>query len=284
MKIYTTFNMTVTRDLDEYLKNEPLQALNRKTHIVNHFLNIIETQSNKAITARMPALPQHLATYAGNTLLLNHDYGADLNLLIEKQELSVVDDPAIQQGIRDMRGDYLSIFGKYLAFFKNYTNSINDQNSTYGSEFVSHAIAIQKIDASTQQMPKISSFDKTGAAERVDALRKIKGINPPLFFYNEETIRSIKVIHKTAQTFGPNIEKIGWPKKLIENAKNPKPITDANGKVISQSPPAYFVNAKGVKTTSQADAARLYVNIPTLQDIYRQEIIKQPEWLNSSRE
>jgi hypothetical protein len=277
MKIYTTFNMNVTRELNDYLANEPLQALNRKTHIINHFLNIIEAQSNQAITSRMPALPKHLATYTGNTLLLNHDYGADLNLLIENQELNVVSDPVVQQGIRDMRSSYLTIFGNYLQFFKLYTSSLEQPDPTYGSAFVRHAIEIQKVmSAATPTIDQNAPLD-----QRATTLRQIQLINPPLFFYDDETIRSLKVIPKTASTFGPNIQKVGWPAKVVQDAQNPKPIVDKNGIVISQLPPAYFVDAQGNRVTNVASAARLYVNIPTLQHMFTQQILQQPTWLNS---
>ncbi|MBI2775442.1 hypothetical protein HYX58_05535 [Candidatus Dependentiae bacterium] len=284
MKIYTTFNMTVTRDLQEYLKNEPIQALNRKTHIINHFLNIIETQSNQAIRARMPALPQHLATYAGNTVLLNHDYGADLNLLIEKQELNVINDPVIQQGIRDMRSSYLDIFGKYLAFFKSYTSSLDKESATYGTEFVGHAITIQKImDEKTPKVPQPGTWDAAAVKQRTETLRELKHINPPMFFYNDETIRSIKVIHQTAKTFGPEIQKVGWPRKLVQDAIDPTPIKDKNRQTTRLVPPAYFLDASGNVTTNEKSAVRLYVNIPTLQDMYTQEVLVQPEWMNTQR-
>ncbi|OQA35258.1 MAG: hypothetical protein BWY54_00667 [Candidatus Dependentiae bacterium ADurb.Bin331] len=277
MKIYTTFNMNVTRDLKEYLTNEPTQALNRKTHIINHFLNIIEAQSNQAITSRMPALPKHLATYTGNTLLLNHDYGADLNLLIENQELNVVSDPVVQQGIRDMRSDYLTIFGNYLQFFRAYTISLEQPDPTYGSVFVRHATEIQKIMSNAT--PTIDPNSPLN--QRATILRQIQLINPPIFFYDDETLRSLKVIPKTASTFGPKIQKVGWPTKVVQDAQNPKPIVDKNGIVISKLPPAYFVDAQGNQVTNIASAARLYVNIPTLDHMYTQQILQQPTWLNS---
>jgi hypothetical protein len=284
MKIYTTFNMTVTKNLKEYIKDEPIQALNRKTHIINHFLSIIEGQSNQAIRARMPALPQHLATYAGNTLLLNHDYGADLNLLIEKQELNVIDDPVIQQGIRDMRSKYLDIFGKYLIFFKNYTSSLEQDDLIYGSQFIGHAKTIQKImDSQTPTISRPTTWDKAAVAQRTETLRQLKKINPPMFFYDDEIIRSIRVIHKTAKTFGPGIQKVGWPQKLVVDAKDPTPIRDKNRQTTRLVPPAYFVDAAGNITTSEKNAVRLYVNIPTLQDMYTQQVLVQPEWLNSTR-
>lgn len=270
MKIYTTFNMTVTKDLVEYLRNEQSQALNKKTHIINHFIAIIESQSNQAITNRMPALPQHLATHVGNTMYLKHDYGADLNLLIENQELNVVDDPVIQQSLRDMRTAYLGVLGKYLLFFKNYTGALDQPDTQYNSLFVRYAYDIQKVMAS--QTPTVN---KTSLAQQIQTLRDIQLINPPMFLYDDETIRGVKVILKTAQTFGPTTIKVPWPAQVVKDAQTGSLIRDQNGIVISNNPAAYFADADGSKT--------LYVNIPTVDHIYTQEIIAQPDWLNTAK-
>jgi len=283
MKIYTTFNMTVTKDIIEYLRNEQSQALNKKTHIINHFIAIIESQSNQAITNRMPALPQHLATYVGNTMYLKHDYGADLNLLIENQELNVITfDPAtdkpeekqgvldVQKSIREMRINYLGVLGKYLLFFKNYTGALEQPDAQYNSLFVRYAYDIQKIMAA-----RTPTVDKSSLAQQIQTLRDIQLINPPMFLYDDETIRGIKVIIKTAQTFGPTTIKVPWPAQVIKDAQTGALIKDQNGIVISNNPAAYFVDAGGSRS--------LYVNIPTVDHMYSQEILPQPDWLNSAK-
>ena len=84
-KIYTVFNMTHLDTLKDYLTQDMQQGLTKKTLIINHLINIIEAQSNGAIRARFPTLPANLATYAGN-VLMKHDYGADLSILIENAE------------------------------------------------------------------------------------------------------------------------------------------------------------------------------------------------------
>jgi transcriptional regulator with XRE-family HTH domain len=282
MSIYVTFNMTHVSTVEEHLINQTTQALNKKTMIINHLFSIIEAQSNKAILMRFPNLPEHIASKAGKMIMKN-DYGADLNLMLEKQEEMLFADQNVQTYYKDRREKYLDIFGRYLNFFKSYTATLEQQDPIYGSKFVQYAKDVQKvINTHSSHFKNVQKqLKNTDAGAKVKALREIKTINPPLFFYDEATFRGMKIIPRLAKDLPKKSENVPWPKKLVEDAKNPQGIKNKWGNVISNQPPAYFKNAQGQVTPNLSDAVSLYVNIPTLQNMYTQEVLPQPDWLNS---
>lgn len=277
LSIYTAFNMTHISDVWDFVKNEETQALNKKTMIINHLVSIIEAQANQAISQRFPNLPQHLATRTG-AMMMKHDYGADLNLMIEGEELRLFEDPNVQGFYKARRELYTEIFGKYLKFFKNYTATLQEDDPIYGTKFVKHAQDIQKvINAAKPPMAKTGSIQ-----DKIRTLRSIKTINPPLFFYDEQALRGLRIIPKIASDLPPNSQKVPWPAKLVEDAQKRTPIRDKFGNVTWNLPLAYFLDKNGEMTTSLSQAKRLFVNIPTGTDLYSQEVRPQPDWLNST--
>ncbi|MEX0940308.1 MAG: hypothetical protein WDZ41_03035 [Candidatus Babeliales bacterium] len=276
MSIYTAFNMTHINNIQEYLDNAANQALNKKTMIINHLVSIIEAQANQAIVMRFPNIPQHIATRMG-PMMMQHDYGADLNLMIEGTEKELFDELETQEYYKKRREVYLDIFGKYLSFFKNYTATLNQEDQAFGTRFTRYAQEVQKVINAN----KPSIIKRGSMKAKIDALRTIKTINPPLFFYDEETLRSLRIIPKIAKDLPPNSQKVAWPKKLIEDARTGAPITDKFGNIISNQPRAYFLDKNGNVTRSSSGDVRLFVNIPTAQNMYSQQVKAQPDWLNS---
>lgn len=278
-KIYTLFNVSHIDTISEYIQKESTQAMNKKTLIINHLINIIEAQLNSAILAYFPALPQQLATTAGPTMM-QHDYGADLNLLLEKNEEEVFTEPATQSMVAGMRSTYLTLFGEYLSFFKSYTDTLNqtDQSGFGIPVFVKHAQRIQAImnQATPTVTPNLSTAGLTSL------LTSIKKINPPMFFYDTETMRGLKIIPTLAQALPENVVSIQWPQTIIKDAQSQAQMVNKFGNVMNTEPRAFFKDAQGQVTTSVSAAKSLFINIPTAQYIYQQEIIQQPSWLNST--
>lgn len=307
MSIYVTFNMTHVQSIQEHLLNQTTQALNKKTMIVNHLLSVIEAQSNKAILTRFPNIPEHLATRMGK-MMMKYDYGADLNLMMEKQEdilfapyfnnpdnfktngdgsydpeLKNETEKNVKDHFKKRRELYTTIFGNYLKFFKSYTATLEQKDPIYGSAFVKHAQDIQKvIDAQPSHYSKVQKKLKGAPIKtKVQTLKDIKSINPPLFFYNSMIFRGMKLIPQLAKDLPKKSENVPWPKKLVEDAKSTGKIKNKFGNVISNVQPAYFEDANGKIIHNEAQAVSLYVNIPTIQNMYTQEVIPQPDWLNS---
>lgn len=281
-KIYTVFNMTHIDALvpstdsnnvyrEGYLVEGAKQALTRKTLIINHLINIVEAQSNGAIRARFPTLPPFLATYAGN-VLMKHDYGADLTVMLDQAEIALFTDKKIQEIVKPsvtaMRDNYLSLFADYLKFFNRYTQTLHQDDTSRGyigtNDFVKHAQRIGQLLESGA--PKVNVQMST--QEKVAWLRSLKKLNPPMFFYDNETMRGLKIIPMLAKSLPKNVEKVPYPAKLVEDARQGTPYKPKFGPE-STTQLAFFKKN------------RLYVNIPTMQYLYTQELLPQPDWLNS---
>src|SRR5690606_1788874 len=96
MNIYTNFNLqhvgvtqnttniSITINIVDFLNNELTDDTNKKTLIINHLINVIESQMNGRIQALMPNIPTLFATTAGKTLIQN-DYSIDLTDFIVQQ-------------------------------------------------------------------------------------------------------------------------------------------------------------------------------------------------------
>jgi hypothetical protein len=63
--IYTSLNMTHMDDLKTYMATEKKYALNKKTLIINHLINIIMAQLNQSLRALIPGLPENYAISTG---------------------------------------------------------------------------------------------------------------------------------------------------------------------------------------------------------------------------
>ena len=112
-------------------------------------------------------------------------------------------------------------------------------------------------------------------------LKSAQQITPPLFFYDTPSIRALKVIPQLAHALPLNTISIEWPKALVDAAQTGSTLKD-KFRYESTIPLAYFTDSKGKKVTSPKSAKHLYVNIPTMQYLYVQEVLPQPAWLNSA--
>ncbi len=87
--IYTSLNMTHIDDLKTYMLTEKKYALNKKTLIINHLINVIMAQLNQALRALMPGLPESYAIHAG-MMCIKSDQLSDPNFFIVDLEKSVL--------------------------------------------------------------------------------------------------------------------------------------------------------------------------------------------------
>ncbi|NBQ17509.1 hypothetical protein EBU24_04275, partial [bacterium] len=85
MGVYVALTMTHIDDLQTYLTLESTYALNKKTLIIGHFIELIEAQLNQALQALMPGMPQQYATITGPSLLEN-DSATKLEVLLVDME------------------------------------------------------------------------------------------------------------------------------------------------------------------------------------------------------
>lgn len=291
-KIYTVFNMTHIDLLvpikdaqgkvkEGYLQEGIQQGLNQKTLIINHLINIIEAQSNGAVRARFPSLDPLVATYAGN-MLMQHDYGVDLNILMDEFLLSSTEaQKAVQPTIETMRSSYFGLLSDYLKFFNRYTQTLHQDDTGKGyvgsNRFVQHAKKIagymQKFDHIPDPAHKTTVKDGKPevSQEKIAWLRSLKKINPPLFFYDEQTMRGLKIVPALAKSLPKNVQKVPWPSTIVEAANAKRHIK-----------PLYGLQTDILIAFFNKNNTRLFVNIPTpTKYIYVQELLPQPDWLNS---
>ena len=90
--IYTTLNMTHMDDLKTYMATEKKYALNKKTLIINHLINVVMAQLNQSLRALIPGLPENYAISTGMGCIQS-DKVSDPDILvldIEKYVLSTL--------------------------------------------------------------------------------------------------------------------------------------------------------------------------------------------------
>ncbi len=87
--IYTALNMTHIDDLKSYMVTEKQYALNKKTLIVNHLVNVVMAQLGQAIRSLLPGLAESSAISTGMRCIQS-DQMSDPNIFILDIEKSVL--------------------------------------------------------------------------------------------------------------------------------------------------------------------------------------------------
>jgi hypothetical protein len=251
--------------LPDYLAHEDEYSLNKKTLIINHLINIIQTQINKSFLARFPALPQTIASRAGMTMM-SYDYGAKLELLLKEQELAFVETiaPTISAEeknnartiIGDMRTRYMNALSSYFTFFQSYTKLLEQKNGA--QEFARFAKGAEMALANMTAPAGQATTKGT-----ITQLRQADTVNPPLFFYNDDVIRGIKLIPAVAQTLPANAKSVPLPQKIVAAADMGTKLPFSNNYVAFR------------------DNGVLYVTLSSAQGTFAQKVIPQPAWLNN---
>ncbi|HVX00827.1 MAG TPA: hypothetical protein VHA52_10395, partial [Candidatus Babeliaceae bacterium] len=123
--IYAAFNVTHMDTIALYLHAESAYALTIKICIIEQLLNLIQAQLHQTLRNYFPVLPDHLVTSTGS-ILMNHDYGADLNFLVEDQEIAFFkgDSPEndAHKGLVQAQAVYQEALDNYLVLFKDFTS------------------------------------------------------------------------------------------------------------------------------------------------------------------
>lgn len=247
MKIYTNFTLTnfqttnsngiTSTNLTNYLNLEKQYDFNKKSLIMNHFINLIQAQLAGFIIACIPTMKTDLAVTFGQMFIQN-DYGIDLKTFTEKQ----ID---VQQTAQ------LNVLELYLDFFQTYTSYLDKIDATGINQYYSIAQSIQNY------------------------LTLNTNMNPSMFFYDIESMRSIQFIPFVASSIDKNTKNVPWAASIVNAAE--KNIT-INGHAI-----AYFKDALGKTTQNQAAAKSLYLLTEVGQNLFEEELLQQPEWLNNQQ-
>lgn len=269
MNIYTNFNLqhvgiiesgnTLTFNIPLFLQNEADYDANKKTLIINHLINIIESQMNGKIKSIIPDIPHLFATAAGKTLIQN-DYSIDLTQFMIKQ---------LDPGMAQYKTLYIQGLATYLSFFQEFTSYLNQahpQKSNHFTAFVHIAETINQYIYS----PTTENLDQVSASEE-RWKNMLKKMNPPLFIFNYDDIRALKLLPHLAKSLSQNSKSIGWPSHIVAAAEQQL--------FVSGHPIAYFKDDHG-NVVKKEQATHLYVVLQSGANYFQEELLAQPNWLN----
>jgi len=273
MNIYTNFNIqhvgirevetpqgasALKISIPTFLHYENEYEANKKTLIINHFVNIIESQFNGKIKSIMPTIPHLFATSAGKTLIQN-DYSIDLTHLILQQ---------IEPAIAESKKQYLENMAIYLDFFHEFTSYLEKPHPKKEQHFTAFVHIAETINDFLYGTENVGE-DTTADAQIQSVLKKM---SPPMFTFNYDDVRALKLIPHIAKSLPPNTMAIQWPPHIIEAANK--------GVFINCHPLAYFTNDTG-QVVTQDQAKHLYIVMQSGKNYFQEELLRQPEWLNS---
>ena len=255
MKIYTNLNLTnpgcsqntavPTADEAAYLLDETTYATNKKRLIINHFINLIQSQFCASIISYVPTMPADTAVTFGKVFVHN-DCGIDLTAFTTTQT-----DPKIiaSQAI------YINFLHLYINFFQTYTNYLTKIDANGINQYFAIAQSIYNFLHPNGQD---QSLAKT---------------NPTMFFYDVESMRSIQFIPFVSGTIPKTSKLIPWAPITVNAAVNN---LTTNGHVV-----AFFTDATGKNTSNQNNAQHLYLLAETGTSLFEQELLAQPGWMNT---
>ncbi|MBP7854535.1 hypothetical protein KAZ82_01200, partial [Candidatus Babeliales bacterium] len=272
MGIYTNFNLQhagISQSLDgqlhvdipKFLKNEAACATNSKTLIINHLINIIESQFNGAICSYVPGIAQIYASHLGQTLIQN-DFSLDLSEFVKTQT---------EPSMIAYKKNYLQAMSTYLKFFQNFTGYLLKQHPKHKNHFTAF------VDIAEQINHFLYDGIDANADKQSVALLKMK---PPLFTFNYDDVRALKMIPYLAKNLPKNSQKIMWPSQMVQAANEGLVLTMPDH---APHPLAYFRTATGtvVKNVSDASQADLYLSVKVGQNLFEEKLIPEPDWLGS---
>jgi hypothetical protein len=286
VKIYTACNMTHADTALDYLQLEERYAFNKKAYIIEHILDLIQSQLYQMLHNYFPVLPRHLAISAGG-ILMTHDYGADLQFLLEDQEEAFFknDDQknSAHAALKATQTNSLKALRQYLDLFSVYTGAlavdVNINRFIDSAKNIASALAVHE---STMQAEQLSQNVSSDMKTRTMQIRHYKPINPALFLYNDTLVHALSVISFVVKKIPQGTKSVPWPAHLVKMAQEGTHASTKQGTMLNYVI-AYFKDANGSVTNNLQQAKSLYVNIPTQTSLYEQEIARQPSWLNTQQ-
>lgn len=264
MSIYVNFNLqhvgiiqgpdgNINVSIPQFVQDEKEYHSNKKTLIINHLINVIESQFNGAIRAYIPKIPHTFATSMGKTLIQN-DYSIDLSQFIMKQ---------VEPEMAAHKAKYLQALASYLDFFQTYASYLNKPHPKNAQHFTAFVDIAEQIN---QYL-----YGDNTADDDKDSIAIAK-MDPPLFCFSYDDIRALKVIPYLAKSIPPSSKKMGWPEHIVQAADQ--------GMLVNGHPMAYFKTSDN-KIVHKDQNGKLYLCIKNGANSFEEELIAQPDWLNS---
>ncbi|MBN1549260.1 hypothetical protein JW872_01215 [Candidatus Babeliales bacterium] len=266
-KILATFILTKIDTLDTFVTYEQQYAFNEKFLIVEHLINIVDAQSYKFSQALFSALPKSIAAFTGKTILHN-DTNVNLTLLTiddATMETGLNLDAPTREAVKNKQAAYKQIFGTYFNLFRTYTNLI-----------------LQKPTAQAYLGENELVRDMTSMRTLVKSYQEQnKPIVPQFFFPSQGTIRAVRVIPLLIENIPTTSQLIDWPVQYVTAAVQGTHARNAATNAELPFRVAFFKDSQGNEISSQGGAQALFVNMPSGNAIFEQELLRQPTWLNS---
>src|SRR3990167_8045579 len=239
MSIYINFNLQHTGivqnsdgslqvNIPAFMKEEKDYAANKKTLIINHLMNVIESQFNSAIRSYVPKLPQIYASYVGKTLVQN-DYSVDLTHFLDQQ---------VQSVLSANKKVYLQGLATYLAFFQAYTayldqpypNKSAASSASAKTSTPAPKTSLSSLTAFVDVANQISQFLYGAATQATDKnTAAFAKMNPPLFAFNYDDMRALKIIPYLAKSLPQTTKNILWPEHIVQAANEGIVINTSQG-------------------------------------------------------
>jgi hypothetical protein len=286
LSVYVNFNLQHTGiaqnndgslrvDIPAFVESEKDYAANKKTLIINHLMNVIESQFNSSIRSCVPKLPQVYASFVGKTLVHN-DYSIDLTQFLDQE---------IEPAVAANRKIYLQGLATYLDFFQAYTAYLNQPHPKKRRNASSPALSGDpnpySFTAFVDIAEKINQFlygDVDPATDK--ALVAISKMNPPLFSFTYDDVRAIKMIPHLAKSLPKNSLKIMWPEQMVQ-AANEGIVLSMPGQ--APHPLAYFRNNLDTVVTNSSNDPdiKLFMCVRNGQNLFEEQLIAEPDWLGS---
>jgi len=244
-----------------FLEYEENYAANTKTLIINKLMDIIESQFNGAIRSYTKNMPQTFATFTGKTAIQN-DYSMDLTQLIVHQ---------LEPDMVNFKKTYLQALGGYLSFFQLYTGYLNQPHPRQPDSFTAFVDIAEQINKYLYNDAQ-DTDDKSKVA--------FAKMNPPLFQFSYDDMCALELIPHLAKSMPSTIKTIDWPDHIVQAAQEGLVLNIPGQK---PHPLAYFKDTNGVivRNLSKSTSVKLFICMRLGDNLFEQELIPQPTWLNS---
>ena len=111
----------------------------------------------------------------------------------------------------------------------------------------------------------------------------IAKMDPPMFFFDADSFRALKIIPKLAQDLPEKHTTIDWPASIVSSIEKKSLVQITNGgKTYNSHPVGYFKTDTGEMTNDISKAVGAFMVLEVGQNLYEQEILMEPEWMSSS--
>lgn len=281
--LYTNFILTIAsiKETDKfkiygsYSELDITHDLTNKSLIVCHLLNLIQGQMYNLCSSKLPLIPTSLTIRTGSVLLDNDQSIDPLFLLLDlRRPFFKGDDPnsELHKLLINIQNNYMRTLEKALNFFKEYTNYIEKAPNT----FMGFAATIKDVlnrdlfNQESKRLKKQYANDPVKKHAELSNVRKRNNpINPPLLYFDTEMIRALQILPSLAKAVNPNSQLVDWPEQIKNLELRKEDATDGAG------------NPLPFKAATMHDD-KLYLQFASPRGVpYMQELIKQPQWLNS---